>query len=249
MFALWVLFCRNLTQRFQRRLSLFLSLIRATKVSTPRITKPEQPMQNEPQSSTPKKTKTNETHSQNSGANSKTNRGTGGKEEHDTSETPFSFHDFLPAERCAVLPQSRLTKSGHAFGTHERFAPESSLPTSTTCWEATSWQLSVAWHSLVPLGLLALAFSGSQPVPRDVFGHGIRGPITASRSAVSQPVHRDVFGHGIRGPITAPLTRCPRLASGTRPSRWAVSLPIPRDVFGHGIPGPTTAHSRGFRSH
>ena len=73
--------------------------------------------------------------------------------------------------------------------------------------------------------------SGSQPVPRDVFGHGIRGPITASRSAVSQPVHRDVFGHGIRGPITAAVLY-PSLVTSSA-TAFRVRQP----------------HSRGFRSH
>ena len=89
------------------------------------------------------------------------------------------------------------------------------------------------------------------PVPHDVFGHGIRGPTTAFDEAPTfsqwDPAISlsHVLWHCPRGislsHALALCTRRPRLASGTWPSRSAVSQPVHRDVFGHGIQGPITA--------
>ena len=202
MLALWMMFCRNLTQRFQRRLSLFLSLIRATKVSTPRITRPERQMQKRTTEFHFKKQKPNETLSLDQrGELIYQQRDWGGKEgkrggsqllprspflKHNTSESPFSFHDLLPNHSAL---RATLSERYAAFATESTYKirPCFSYPLPPTCWQATSWQLSVAWHSLVPLGLRALLSAAWH----SLVPHGLSAfppePSSLGRGAREQP--------------------------------------------------------------
>ena len=80
----------------------------------------------------------------------------------------------------------------------------SRLPGTYWCCLACELLLSAAWHSLVPFGLSA--FPPEQCCSLARCPHLVSGTLP-SRSAVSQPVHRDVFGHGVQSPTTAPLTK------------------------------------------
>ena len=147
MFALWVLFCRNLTQRSQRPPVPVL-----VASSGPRKFRlPESPSQNSRCKTNHRvslqKNKPNETLSQTSGANSKTNRGTGGKEEHDTSENAvFRFTISCrqsDAQFChRVDSQNQAMLSEPTKGLH----PKAACPLPPP----------VGRHLVVALGCLAL---------------------------------------------------------------------------------------------
>ena len=96
------------------------------------------------------------------------------------------------ARTASTLPIGRLPRGS------------SRLPGTYWCCLACELLLSAAWHSLVPFGLSA--FPPEQCCSLARCPHLVSGTLP-SRSAVSQPVHRDVFGHGIQSPTTAPLTR------------------------------------------